>query len=96
MIVKRIKVTNEKGLHARPSTVLVKKATQFRSKLIIRKDEIEINGKSLLGVLTLAASYGTELELVVDGIDEEEMIKELEILFLNGFIDEKENESSNG
>jgi len=85
LIVKRIKVTNEYGLHARPSTLLVKKATQFRSVLKIRKDEIEVNGKSLLGVLTLAAAYGTELELIADGIDEKEMIEEIEKLFATGF-----------
>ncbi len=85
MIIKRIKVSNQLGLHARPSTMLVKKATQFRANLKIRKDEIEVNGKSLLGVLTLAAAYGTELEVVADGIDEKELIKEIEDLFSSGF-----------
>ena len=89
MIVKRIKVTNEYGLHARPSTLLVKKATQYRSVLKIRKDEIEVNGKSLLGVLTLAAAYGTELELIADGIDEKELIEEIERLFSSGFDEAK-------
>jgi len=65
--------------------MLVKKATQFRANLKIRKDEIEVNGKSLLGVLTLAAAYGTELEVVADGIDEKELIKEIEDLFSSGF-----------
>jgi phosphocarrier protein HPr len=85
LIIKRIKVSNQLGLHARPSTMLVKKATQFRANLKIRKDEIEVNGKSLLGVLTLAAAYGTELEVVADGIDEKELIKEIEDLFSSGF-----------
>ncbi len=85
MIVKRIRVSNEYGLHARPSTILVKKATQFRSDFKIRKEEIVVNGKSLLGVLTLAAAYGTELDLIADGIDEEELIKEVEELFISGF-----------
>jgi len=85
LIVKRIRVSNEYGLHARPSTILVKKATQFRSDFKIRKEEIVVNGKSLLGVLTLAAAYGTELDLIADGIDEEELIKEVEELFISGF-----------
>ena len=89
MIVKRIRVSNEYGLHARPSTILVKKATQFRSDFKIRKEEIEVNGKSLLGVLTLAAAYGTELELIADGIDEEELIKEVEKLFISGFAEKE-------
>jgi len=89
LIVKRIRVSNEYGLHARPSTILVKKATQFRSDFKIRKEEIEVNGKSLLGVLTLAAAYGTELELIADGIDEEELIKEVEKLFISGFAEKE-------
>jgi phosphocarrier protein HPr len=89
LVVKRIKVTNDNGLHAHPSTLLVKKATQFRAELKIRKDEIEVNGKSLLGVLTLAAAYGTELELIANGIDEEELIKEIEELFASKFVEDK-------
>jgi phosphocarrier protein len=89
LVVKRIKVTNDNGLHAHPSTLLVKKATQFRAELKIRKDEIEVNGKSLLGVLTLAAAYGTELELIANGIDEDELIKEIEKLFASKFVEEK-------
>lgn len=85
MIVKKIKVINKLGLHARPSTMLVKTATQFRSELKIRKEEIEINGKSLLGVLTLAAAYGSELELIADGIDEKELVEKMQELFSSKF-----------
>jgi len=85
LIIRKVKVINRLGLHARPSTLLVKKATQFRAELKIRKEEMEINGKSLLGVLTLAAEYGSELELAANGIDEEEMLVAIEGLFQDKF-----------
>lgn len=85
MIIRKIKVVNRLGLHARPSTMLVKRATQFRSELKIKKDDMEVNGKSLLGVLTLAAEYGSELEVSTNGIDEEEMITAIEDLFKSKF-----------
>lgn len=88
MIIRRIKVINRLGLHARPSTLLVKKATQFRAELKVRKEEMEVNGKSLLGVLTLAAEYGSELELIANGIDEEEMLMAIERLFQEKFEEE--------
>lgn len=91
MIVKKIKVTNKYGIHARPATLLVKKASQFRSVLKIKKDEIEINGKSLLGLMTLAASYGTELQLIADGIDEEELISAIVELFEAKFHEDQED-----
>lgn len=58
------------GLHARPATMLVKLATKFRSEFHIRKDDMVINGKSIMGVMTLAAEYGSELEIIADGVDE--------------------------
>ncbi|MCF7920126.1 MAG: HPr family phosphocarrier protein [Candidatus Cloacimonetes bacterium] len=88
LIIRRIKVINRLGLHARPSTLLVKKATQFRAELKVRKEEMEVNGKSLLGVLTLAAEYGSELELIANGIDEEEMLMAIERLFQEKFEEE--------
>jgi phosphocarrier protein len=81
-------VLNRLGLHARPSTLLVKKATQFRAELKIRKDDMEVNGKSLLGVLTLAAEYGSELEITTNGIDEDDLIAAIEELFQTRFDEE--------
>lgn len=88
MIIRKIKVINRLGLHARPSTMLVKRATQFRAELKIRKDDMEINGKSLLGVLTLAAEYGSELEISTNGIDEEDLMTAIEELFTSKFNEE--------
>lgn len=85
MIRKRITITNELGLHARPATMLVKSATKFRSDFRIRKDDMEINGKSIMGVMTLAAEFGAELELIADGADETFMMDEITTLFTSNF-----------
>ncbi|MBC8385363.1 MAG: HPr family phosphocarrier protein [Candidatus Cloacimonetes bacterium] len=88
MIKKRITIVNKLGMHARPATMIVKAATKFRSEFKIIKDDMEINGKSIMGVMTLAAEYGSELDLIADGIDEEYLIKEISELFLSKFGEE--------
>ena len=88
MIRKKIVITNKMGMHARPAQMIVKAATQYRSEFKIAKDDIEINGKSIMGVMTLAAEYGSTLELIADGVDEEYLIKEIEELFASKFGEE--------
>jgi len=85
MLRKTIKVINKLGLHARPSSLLVKTAIKFRSDLKIIKDDMEVNGKSIMGVMMLAAECGSELTIVLDGIDEEEAFQHIEALFLSKF-----------
>jgi phosphocarrier protein len=88
MIRKKIRVTNKLGMHTRPASMIVKAATKFRSEFKIVKDDMEINGKSIMGVMTLAAEYGSDLELVADGIDEEYLIDEIAGLFAAKFDEE--------
>jgi phosphocarrier protein HPr len=88
MIRKKIIVENSLGLHARPSTMVVKTATKFRSDFHIRKDDMLVNGKSIMGVMTLAAEQNSELELIADGVDEEYLLKEIMELFTNKFGEE--------
>lgn len=85
MIIQKVKVKNEAGLHARPSSVLVRVASKFQSDFFIRMYGYKVNGKSILGVMTLAAECGAEMELIVDGPDEEDAIRELIELFDNEF-----------
>jgi phosphocarrier protein len=68
--------------------MIVKAATKYRSDFKIKKDDMEINGKSIMGVMTLAAEYNSELELVADGIDEEYLMKEIAELFSSKFGEE--------
>lgn len=85
MIRKKITVQNRLGLHARPSSLLVRLANKFRSDFHIRKDDMMINGKSIMGVMMLAAEYQSEIELVADGVDEEFLLEEIEKLFIDKF-----------
>jgi phosphocarrier protein len=85
MVSKKITVQNKLGLHARPSSLLIKTAQNFRSEFKIVKEDMEVNGKSIMGVMMLAAECGSELELIADGADEEFMLDELVKLFESKF-----------
>jgi len=88
MIKTKVTIKNKLGMHARPATMLVKSATKYRADFRIVKDDMEINGKSIMGVMTLAAEHGSELQLIADGVDEEHLIKEITQLFENKFNEE--------
>lgn len=85
MIKTKVVVLNDSGLHARPASELVKNASRFECDFHIHLQGYRINGKSILGVLTLAAESGTELELEFDGPDEEEAKDTITELFENKF-----------
>jgi phosphocarrier protein HPr len=75
MISKKVTIINKLGLHARAASKLVNKANQFESDVFIVKQGNRINAKSIMGVMMLAASKGTEILLEVDGGDEEDCMK---------------------
>lgn len=77
MIAEKIVIKNEVGLHARPAAQFVKTAEKFKSNVRLCKDGIWVNGKSVLGILTLAAEQGSEVILEVNGPDEQIAFKEL-------------------
>ena len=85
MIVREVTVTNQAGVHTRPASLIVRTAAKFSSDFIIQKDGYEINGKSIIGVMTLAAEQGSTLTLVFDGEDEEAAAEAMEALFESGF-----------
>ena len=66
-----VKVQSEAGLHARPAGILVKKAGEFNSKIMLEKDGKTIDAKRLLAILSLAAKQGDEIKITVEGSDEE-------------------------
>lgn len=88
MIKKEFKITNKTGLHARPAALLVKTAGKFKSKIIISKDGFEVNGKSIMGVMTLAAESGSVILVTADGEDEKDVIEALEVLIKNKFYED--------
>ena len=77
---KRIHVRNAQGLHARPAALFVKVAKQFKSTVRLRKGKHQADGKSIMGVLTLAAERGSPVELIVEGPDSKEAFRVLEQL----------------
>lgn len=85
MIRKKVTILNESGLHARPSAALVKLSSRFKSDFFIQMQGYKVNGKSILGVMTLAAEHGAELELITDGPDEEEAMELIADLIQNKF-----------
>jgi phosphocarrier protein HPr len=62
-------IQNRYGLHARPAAEFVKLAARFRSSIMVRKDELEVNGKSIMGIMMLAAERGSEIVIRADGED---------------------------
>jgi phosphocarrier protein HPr len=78
-------VVNEKGLHTRPSTELVKCATHFKSQVMLVYQSYTVNAKSLLGILMLAATRGSKIQVVAEGEDAEEAVKSILSLARNKF-----------
>ncbi len=87
MIEKRLTITNKLGLHARPSAQVVKLTTRFKSEISLTKGDMTINAKSMLGVMALAAEFGSELILTVDGEDEKDAVRQIAQLFKEKFRD---------
>lgn len=85
MIQKTLQIKNRAGLHTRPAAMLVKLAAKFKSNILLERDGFEINAKSIVGVMTLAAEFGSELELEIDGDDEHEAMEAIVELFETGF-----------
>ncbi len=70
MYIKTAVINNEVGLHARPATFFIQKANEFKSSIWVEKDHRRVNAKSLLGVLSMGITQGTEITIVAEGIDE--------------------------
>ena len=80
-----VQIVNRNGLHARPAAEIVKAAAKFKSDITLRRDDLEVNGKSIMGVMMLAAEYGATLELRANGPDEDEAVSALATLIANKF-----------
>ena len=87
MYVKEVVLQNQVGLHARPATFFIQKANEFKSLILIEKDERIVNAKSLLGVLSLGIEGGTKIKILADGPDEEAAVASLIELVDSGFAD---------
>lgn len=85
MVEREVEVLNRAGIHARPAALIVKVANSFSSQLFMEKDKMKINGKSIMGIITLGAAYKSKIIISTDGPDENEAADAIEQLFLNRF-----------
>ncbi len=85
MIEKTITIKNKAGLHTRPAATIVKMAAKYKCEFYLSKDGMHINGKSIIGVMTLAAEMGSQITLSFDGEDEKQACEEIVDYFNRGF-----------
>ena len=85
MISSEVEVVNPLGIHARPSAKLTQVATRFKAEVWLFKGSRRVNAKSIMGVMMLAAAKGAKLTVQADGVDEEQAIEALQVLFADGF-----------
>lgn len=88
MIEVEVNITNKLGLHARPAALLVKTAARFKSDVFIARDSQVVNGKSIMGVMMLAAENGAKLTISANGEDEKSAVEALQQLFHKKFNEE--------
>lgn len=85
MTVQHVRVRNQPGIHARPAALFVKKAAEFRSEVFVTHGDLTVNGKSIMGVMMLAAETGAEIKIAAEGPDEGAAVDALVTLVHSGF-----------
>ncbi|MDR2073063.1 MAG: HPr family phosphocarrier protein [Spirochaetaceae bacterium] len=88
MYEKIVKVINRAGVHARPAALLVQTAKDFKSDIYLERDSDRINGKSIMGIITLGAAHGSEIRIIAEGDDEKAAVEALAHLFETKFEEE--------
>ena len=88
MTEREVTITNRAGIHARPAALIVQTAGKFASRVHLKKGSDSINAKSIMGILTLGASYGTPIVIAAEGADEAAAVEALARLFGNRFEEE--------
>ncbi|EIT69153.1 MULTISPECIES: HPr family phosphocarrier protein [Hydrocarboniphaga] len=83
-----VTIVNRLGLHARAAAKFVTLASKFEADVRVRKDQREVSGKSIMGVMMLAAAQGSQITLIAEGEDERQALEELEALIANRFGEE--------
>lgn len=82
---KDLLIENKLGLHARAAAQIVKTANAYQSKITLSKDGLDVDGKSIMGIMMLAAARGTTVQVQTEGPDDEQALKGLEALFRDKF-----------
>ena len=84
-LVKELVVQNKMGIHARPAAMIVRITNKFKAEVFVEKDEEQVNGKSIMGLMMLAAGKGSKVKFIVTGDDAPAMVAELDALFAKKF-----------
>jgi len=84
-LVKELIVQNKMGIHARPAAMIVRITNKFKAEVFVEKDEEQVNGKSIMGLMMLAACNGSRVKFIATGGDAPLMLAELEALFAKKF-----------
>ena len=77
MVEREVAIVNRLGLHARPAAQLVQKASKFESEIKLKRQNLEVNAKSIMGVMMLAAEMGSKILIIAEGTDEREAVEAL-------------------
>jgi len=85
MAERTVQIVNKNGLHARPAAEIVKLAAKYQAEIVVARDDLEVNGKSIMGVMMLAAECGSTLTLKADGPDADQALDALATLIGNKF-----------
>ena len=85
MAERSVQIVNKQGMHARPAAEMVKAASRFGSDITISRDDLEVNGKSIMGVMMLAAEFGATITIRAEGADADAALDALATLVANGF-----------
>jgi phosphocarrier protein HPr len=85
MIERTVRIVNKNGLHARPAAEIVKLASRYQADITLVRDDLEVNGKSIMGVMMLAAEFGSSLVLRAAGPDAEQAVSALSDLIARKF-----------
>jgi phosphocarrier protein HPr len=84
-LTKELLVQNKMGIHARPAAMIVRVTNKFKAEVHVEKDDEQVNGKSIMGLMMLAAAKGSTVKFVATGPDAEQMLTDLEALFAKKF-----------
>ena len=84
-LTKELLVQNKMGIHARPAAMIVRITNKFKADVFVEKDEEQVNGKSIMGLMMLAAGKGSTVKVLATGDDAPQMLEELEQLFARKF-----------
>jgi len=84
-VIKELVVNNKMGIHARPAAMIVRITNKFKADVFVEKDDEQVNGKSIMGLMMLAAGRASKVKFIVTGDDAQQMLTELEALFARKF-----------